>query len=301
MNYAAFIITYQRPEILKDTIQALCSQTCPPAKILIVDNDPSGSAGLLAEGSSVIPVFHFVTGTNAGPAGGAYWGLKLLFEEGWDWVLWVDDDDAPSAPNQLETICRLAEQAPPNSKVGMVGAAGVLFDRNRWLIRRIPDTSLNGVLEVDMIAGNQFPLVHRSVYEAGLLPNPDLFFGFEDLELGIRIRDKGFRMLVDGDELLRLRRHFLKAGKEKPRGNKKKLQHLWREYYSVRTLSYMLRSGMYQLVWFRFLFRCLLKALGGFRYGWLYGQRHGVYVMKGWLDGWRGKLGLRVEPGRKYG
>ena len=300
MRYAAFIITFRRTEILLKTIKDLCAQSQPPSKILVVDNDPEGSAQIVLNPDSSIPVLYFATGTNSGPAGGAYWGLRNLFEEGWDWVLWVDDDDAPSAPDQLETLCRLAKQSANNPTVAMVGAAGVLFDRKRWLIQRIPDVALKGVLDVDMIAGNQFPMVHRRVFEAGLLPNPDLFFGFEDLEFGTRLKDAGFRLLVDGNELLRLRHHFQKTGKEKPRGLKKAIQHLWREYYSIRTLSLMLQGQSFSKVWFRFFFRCIGKILGGFRYGRIYGQRYAIVVFKGWWDGWRGKLGMRVAPGRKY-
>lgn len=300
MNYAAFIITFQRPSILEETIHALQFQSIPPAKILIVDNDPAGSAKVLEDPDADIPVVHLMTGSNSGPAGGAYWGLKTLFEQGWEWVLWVDDDDAPSAPNQLETLCQVAKQNSSDERIGMVGAAGVLFDRKNCLINRIPDQQLKGIMDVDMIAGNQFPLVHRRVFEAGLLPNPDLFFGFEDLEFGIRLKDAGFRLLIDGSELLRLRHHFRKMGKEKPRGKQKKIQHLWREYYSIRTLSYMFRLKLFNVAGLRLFFRCCLKSLIAFRFGWSYGVVHSKYVLKGWWDGWKGRLGMRVHPGKKY-
>jgi GT2 family glycosyltransferase len=299
MRYAAFIITYKRTSILRETISALCNQTLPPEKILLIDNDPEQSAKQIISNDYAVSLSYYSAGMNSGPAGGAYWGLKRLFEEGWDWVLWVDDDDPPSAHNQLETICRLTEQASIAGKVGMVGAAGVLFDRSQWLIHRIPDSNLKGILEVDMIAGNQFPMVHRLVYEAGILPNPDLFFGFEDLDFGIRLRNAGFRILVDGCELKRLRHRFNKFGNEKSRGQQKSIKHLWREYYSIRTLNLMLNSRRYNIVWFRFLSRCLLKVVVGFRYGWTYGKMQTIFVMKGWWDGWKGNLGMRIQPVKK--
>jgi len=92
MNYAAFIITYKRPDILKNTIDALLSQTKPPIKILIVDNDIDESARSVFDINKDGIFSYFSTGSNSGPAGGAYWGLKILFEESWEWVLWVDDD-----------------------------------------------------------------------------------------------------------------------------------------------------------------------------------------------------------------
>jgi len=36
-KFAAFIVTYNRAEILMDTIQKIMSQTLPPEKLLIVE------------------------------------------------------------------------------------------------------------------------------------------------------------------------------------------------------------------------------------------------------------------------
>jgi GT2 family glycosyltransferase len=194
VNYADFIITYKRPEILKKTIDLLFSQTLPPIKILIVDNDIDETARQVKNAYSDNLVAYFPVGSNSGPAGGAYWGLKKLFEEGWEWALWVDDDDPPSSSYQLETICKLASQECRSSNIGIVGATGVLFNKNKWLIERIPDLQHNSVIDVDMIAGNQFPLVNRKVFDSGFLPNRDLFFGFEDLEFGYRLKKNSFRL-----------------------------------------------------------------------------------------------------------
>jgi GT2 family glycosyltransferase len=300
VNYAAFIITYKRPEILKKTIGLLFSQTMPPKKILIVDNDIDETARQVKNAYSDSLVAYFPVGSNSGPAGGAYWGLKILFEEGWEWVLWVDDDDPPSAPNQIETICNLGFKNQIISKVGMVGASGVLFDRKKWLIKRLLDKSLNGSLDVDMVAGNQFPLVHKSVYDVGILPNPDLFFGFEDLEYCYRIKNAGFRILVDGDEILRLRKMFKKFNNKKLRGGKKKLIHLWREYYSMRTLAFMIRSEKSYILKSKFYLRCIFKSVISFRFGIKYFFMLSKFNLLGCWHGFKGKLNIYIIPNKKY-
>ena len=100
-NFAAFIITKDRPHELIKTIKKLFSQSFPPSFILVVDN------GSLTECKDRINelndsrISHHSIGYNAGPAGGAYWGMKLLFEKGYDWVLWVDDDDPPKFDNVI--------------------------------------------------------------------------------------------------------------------------------------------------------------------------------------------------------
>lgn len=300
MNYAAFIVTYKRPEILRKTIELLLNQSVRPSKILIVDNDPDGSARELLSEFNPEVVFYSAVGYNSGPSGGTHHGLKTLFEEGEEWVLWVDDDDPPSAPNQIETILNIIHNYPEPSRIGMLGASGVLYKYSQCLIQRIPDHQLKGILQVDMVAGNQFPIVNRRVYEAGLLPDPVLFFGFEDLEYGLRIKQKGFEILVQGEEVERLRKHFKKFGKEKERGLKKNINHLWREYYSVRTIAYILRNNKSFFVACRFTLRNLLKMIAGFKYGFQYGSRQALYLFHGLLDGFRRKMGLTLLPNQKY-
>ncbi len=300
MNYAAFIITYKRPEILKKTIDLLFSQTMPPKKILIVDNDIEETARQVKNAYSDSLVAHFPVGSNSGPAGGAYWGLKKLFEEGWEWVLWVDDDDAPSSPNQIETIFHIVDNLTHSENIGMIGASGVLYNYKTCTISRIPDAQLKGKLEVDMIAGNQFPIVNRRVYEAGVLPDPTLFFGFEDLEFCLRIKKIGLSILVSGQEVERLRLHYNKLGKNKIRGLKKNVNHLWRQYYSVRTIAYILRYNNDYFLFLKQLLKTIIKIILGFKYGFDYGVIQAQYLMNGYFDGFRKKMGLRVLPQEKY-
>ena len=109
-RYAAFIMTYQRKEILADTIQKLLEQTKPPSKILIVDNDPEKSASKISESFPEININYHAAGYNSGPAGAAYYALKILFEEGWQWILWMDDNDPPHFKNVIENILQIPEK-----------------------------------------------------------------------------------------------------------------------------------------------------------------------------------------------
>lgn len=299
MNYSAFIITYKRPQILKNTIEVLLRQTMPPRKILIVDNDPDNSAKEIANDFPDSIISHFSIGSNSGPAGGAYWGLKNLFEEGWEWVLWVDDDDPPSATNQIETIFNIIKKYDNSDNIGIIGASGVLYNYVTCRINRIPDNNLDGILEVDMIAGNQFPIVHRRVFEEGILPDPNLFFGFEDLEFGLRIKRK-FKLLVDGGEILRLRKLYKKYGSNQKSSKKRNLQHLWREYYSVRTISYILRNNKDYLLMFFYIINSFVKAIYGYKFGLSYGSLQSYFIFRGIFNGFFRKMGNSVLPQNKY-
>ena len=47
-------------------------------------------------------------------------------------------------------------------------------------------------------------LVSRSVVDAGVLPDPDWFFGLEDFDFFCRVREAGFEVLVDDDAARRV-------------------------------------------------------------------------------------------------
>ncbi len=47
-------------------------------------------------------------------------------------------------------------------------------------------------------------LVSRQVVEAGVLPDPDWFFGLEDFDFFCRVREAGFEVLVDRDAARRV-------------------------------------------------------------------------------------------------
>jgi hypothetical protein len=84
--------------------------------------------------------------------------MKLLFERGYDWVLWVDDDDPPKFNDLFEQMFKIVYDNDSHS-LGMVGAVGERFDKKRAKIIRLKDKQLNGYLDVDTISGNMFTSV----------------------------------------------------------------------------------------------------------------------------------------------
>lgn len=297
--YAAFIITYKRWEKLQSTIQALQAQTYPPSLILIVDNDPEQSAAAVFELDS-FSLRYYNTGQNLGPAGGAYKALQLLFSEGWEWVLWVDDDDPPVVADLVQQLFRITETDPEPESLVMVGSVGVIFDRKHAKIKRIPDERLYGHIDVDMIGGGHYPLIHRRCYENNILPDGSLFFGNEELDFGLRLKNKGFRILISG-ELLKLNRVLKnKIGYKVPLYKKKNMNALWREYYSSRNMIHILTVHTPSFIGLcRFTTRILLKSLLGFRYGFYYGVKNANYNLLGLIHGYRHKMGIQVQPQQK--
>lgn len=297
MKIAAFVMTFRRTEVLKDTISKLFSQTLPPEKILIVDNDPANSAENIPALFPGKQISYFAVGYNSGPAGAAYYGLKKLAEEGWEWIAWVDDDDPPAFNYQFQRIFEITEKVPDINDIGVIGAAGARLDQIRMKTVRLTDTDLAGILNVDMIAGNQYPIVNRRVVLAGILPLPEIFFGFEDLDFCLRVKEAGFGVLINGDLHRELRELKGRIKYRMPLYHKKPIQSLWREYYSIRTIV-MISKNKRKFIFFLpiFFIRISIKSFYLFSYGFEYGIKNMKYSFKGFFDGLNKRMGMRVKP-----
>jgi hypothetical protein len=72
---------------------------------------------------------------------------------------------------------------------------------------------------------------------------------------------------------------------------------LWREYYSVRSLVYILLYREFNLLGFlTSIVRNLLKSFFVFKYGFNYGRKANYMILKGLLDGFLGRTGMRILP-----
>jgi GT2 family glycosyltransferase len=295
-SFAAFVITKDRPDFLISTVQKLLDQSLPPCFVLVIDN---GSQNLSYEKIKQLNderISHYSVGYNAGPAGGAYLGMKLLFERGYDWVLWVDDDDPPKFDNLFEKMFNIVSDNN-NNTLGMVGAVGECFDKKKAKIIRLEDNQLKGYIDVDTISGNMFPLVSKRVFQHGLLPTADLFFGFEDLDFGLSLKRSGFSIIISGDIHLIHREMAGRLNLIKVKQLKRPEVSLWREYYSVRSLVYIVLYREKTFLGFlTILIRNFLKSIFVFKYGFNYGRKANFMILKGLFDGVFGRMGMRILP-----
>jgi GT2 family glycosyltransferase len=295
-KFAAFIITRDRPKYLENTIQELKSQTISPSLILIVDNSETDLTSKQYKGSSDESVAYLHTGYNAGPAGGAYYGFKTLFEKGYDWVMWVDDDDPPKFNDMTEELVKIIENNA-SVRLGMVGAVGERFDLKSAKIIRFRDQELKRYLQVDTISGNMFPLVNRKVFEEGILPDKHLFFGYEELDFGLSLKRGGWQIMVSGDLHYRHRELAGRLGLKEVMYQRKKSNSFWREYYSTRNLmNIILYKEKRYATAFRFFFKTVLKSIFVFGYGFSYGLMNSWYLWLGLIHGVFHIKGQFIQP-----
>jgi len=293
------LVTYRRPAALERTLEAISAQTVLPKSLVVIDNAPApGTESAIRSGFAGAE--YIAAAENLGPAGGIALGMERILETAGDgdWVVTLDDDDPPTAPTTFSTLLDFAgEMSARDPLIGAVGVSGVRFDRRRGQIVRVPDAELDGAVPVDSIAGNQFPLYAvRAVRAVGPFRR-DLFFGFEELEFGLRLRDAGYSLYGHGpmwfarrEEEGRLGRDFVPS---------RALGTLsWRRYYSLRNLVRILCDyGAIAAALRVTVVAGIAKPVANVgRDPWL-AMSHLALNIRAVFDGWTRRMGRTVEPG----
>lgn len=292
-RFGGFVVTYNRPGILGETLNKLMSQSFPPSLILIIDNSESDETQQFFHDHPQPSVTYHRMDSNVGPSGAAAFGLKKLADLGFEWIFWGDDDNPPDFSDSFEILFRTIESQQVDP--GMVGSVGQYFNRKWGEIRRVADHELRSFasLRVDSIAGGQCLIVSRKVVLSGVIPVADLFFGFEELDFCLRARERGYSLYVSTELFMRARQKYNKLDFRKPLLPKRNNQALHRQYYSIRNLLTILYwHRLYVAMCYQFL-KSLIKMLYGFRYGTAYGARNAGVIYHGVMDFLRGRLGKR--------
>lgn len=268
MRFGGFVITYNRPLILVDTLNKLFSQTYSPELIWVIDNSENLETDHIIASLLNPKIKYFRMGYNAGPSGAAVRGLQLCAKEGLDWIFWGDDNDPPFFPDTFEKLLSIREGNP---FCGIVGSVGHFFDRRKGVIKRVQTRLLEKkeYIQVDYVGGGMTMIVSSQIVKKGILPDPGLFFGFEDLDLCLKANRQGFVVLVHCGVFLALREKHNKLDYERPLYRKKK--NATREYYSLRSLLYISDTLTLNTMRNQLILKWIGKSVYGFRYGLSYG------------------------------
>jgi glycosyltransferase involved in cell wall biosynthesis len=240
------LVTYRRPNDLSLMLKRLADQDVPLAKLVVVDNHPSPETVDIvrrnADGRSVVE--YLAASENLGPAGGIALGMEAILPHAGDedWIILLDDDDPPPDSvvlRQLRDFGRSMLQSDP--RTAGVGLSGARFNQRAGRLVRPHADELRGAVAVDYIGGNQLPCyLARAVRDVGVFTTC-LFWGFDDLEYGLRLHRAGYALYVPGSvwrDRRRLQGRMGMGGRPSMRVG----EVTWRRYYSLRNLIYILRS-----------------------------------------------------------
>jgi GT2 family glycosyltransferase len=107
-----------------------------------------------------------------------------------------------------------------------------------------------------------------------VLPEPSLFFGFEELDFCLKVKEVGFTLLVSTDLFLKSRTKYNRLSYQSPLYTLKTHQGLSRQFYSVRNLLWILKWHKLYRAFSYQLLKALLKCGYGFRFGIRYGAKN---------------------------
>lgn len=280
LNFAAFIITYKRPEILKNTITNLLSQQYPPSEILIVDNSPDRLTEELIAKLDNPKITYFRVGHNSGPAGGSKLGLKILANKGYKWIYWGDDNNPPRDESVFRRMFEcLSILENGKNKIGALSGKGGKLNDFTGRIRSLSNAYLKKgeILEVDMFPGGHTVIVNSEIVEHNILPDENLFFAFEDLDVSLKLRKAGYKIFIDAKTWYEVRKAYGDTSDNyRPRkinfGNR--MIYWNREFYSTRNLLHIFYYQQMVLPFLYQLIKTLFKMPYGFRFGIKYGWRN---------------------------
>jgi GT2 family glycosyltransferase len=301
-SLAAFVVTWNRPESLRTTLQALLAQTWPPDAIFVVDNGDGDAAAAVAREVGEERIKHRAMGENLGPAGGVAFGMRWVAGLGYDWIQVIDDDDPPPRDDVVERLRRLIARHADDPSLGGVGRSGSRWDWRRGRPQSIGDEELHGDVVVDWVGGNQMPTYRRDVIEAIGTYREDLFYGLDDVFFCLRLVRAGWYLLADGDLYRQTQDAKKRAGVNPPGRARRHFQQTptWRSYYVTRNYIAEMRRSFGRRDLAR---REVGRAAGRSAAAWLHGPRYGLEVtrlqVRAVLDGYRGRLGRTLEPVKK--
>jgi glycosyltransferase involved in cell wall biosynthesis len=293
------LITFRRPRELRRTLDRLAEQDRPLDRLVVVDNasdeETSGQVAEAAAGATYLPLAE-----NGGPAGGIAAGMRAVMggdADDDDWIVLLDDDDPPRFQHILAEIERLARHMRArDGRTAGVGLRGARFDWRTGRARRIDDERLHGAVSVDYLAGNGFPFyLVAAVRRLGPFL-PEMFFGFDDLEYGLRLRRAGHTLHADGDLWRQARAGRGRLGRD-DRPSRSLGAPDWRRYYELRNLIFILRRFGRPGTAVRVAAAAGVgKPLANLPLQPRVAARHLALNLRAVRDGWLGRLGRTVEP-----
>jgi GT2 family glycosyltransferase len=299
-SVAAVVLTHRRPRLATSVVRSLVEdEGFPPESVVVVVNGTGGLDDAALE--SRVRLVRLPR--NLGPAAGFGAGMEVAFADpSVSWAYLCEDDvglfslPSPRLPDLMRRTERRGQL--PGRPVGAVVAYGRRFvGRGSHTANLVPpEGSPYDLVEVD-VASWGATLVARPVFDAGIVPAPDWFFGLEDFDFFCRVRQGGYDVLVDAVSARAV------AGQQSSAGRTEALKlhrpvdehEPWRSYYHARNSILLARRHgrpSWHLWHLAYSARHLQKATG---------KAERKAILHGLWDGVRGRVGENPHYGRTAG
>lgn len=242
-NLAVVIVTYNRCELLQQSLTALEKQSYPIDSVIVVNNASTDgiTQAFLDNYTGSLPLQVIHNPTNTGGAGGFHTGIKTAHEQGYEWVF-VIDDDVVAHPDCLKNLMAVKH---PCMMVVREDTQGNLVERSVVSYDFVNPFKLNpkgkmicemyqsreqmpATVEVSSGAFEGFMMQKQVINSTGY-PDPRFFILYDDLDFILRARQAGFTTVAVRDAILIRQLPF----------NIQDTITSWKSFYAFRNLFYI--------------------------------------------------------------
>src|SRR5580704_623103 len=298
-DVTAVVLTHMRPGLAGDVTRSLLEvELLPPDRVVVVVNGVGG----LDDPTLESRVRMVRLDRNTGPAGGFRAGLIEAFSDPRiQWAYLCEDDvglfSLPS-PRLADVMGRIKAHVPTRRPLGAVAAYGRSFvGRGAHTVNVVPPPGSPPDLTPVDVACWGATVVSRAVFDAGVLPDPEWFFGLEDVDFFCRIREAGFEVLMDDMAARQVASQQTSAGREAAHRHRRPTDaaEAWRSYYHARnSFAVARRHGRPNWLAWNLVYsaRHLQKARS---------RTERVAIVRGFWDGLWGRMGENPRYGRRVG
>lgn len=242
----AVVLTHARPRLATLVVRSLIDdEEMDPGQVVLVIN---GEGGLEDDALQR----HLKTvrlAENTGPAGGFAAGIRF-FLDNYDlpWLYLSEDDvslfDLPR-PRLRRLVTRAEEWADrhPVAQLGGVVAYGRDLNSLTGISTVHHPASQDGFEPID-VAPWGASLISRDVLEAGVSPNTEWFFGYEDFDFWLQLQAAGYSLLLDSAAAQVTTREAFGKGREASFEGQRPgdAAEPWRAYYIARNFVHLARQ-----------------------------------------------------------
>ena len=299
-SVSAVVLTHRRPRLASEVVRSLIQREgLPPERVVVVVNGQGGLDDPTLE--STVRMLRLPR--NLGPAGGFAAGMEAAFEDpSVRWAYLCEDDVglfALPTPRLSDVVARAEGRGlSPGRPVGAVVAYGRRFvGRGSHTSNLVPPPGNPYELVPVDVASWGATLLSRDVFDAGIVPDPEWFFGLEDFDFFCRVRQGSFEVVVDAVSARAVADQQTSAGRAQVlRPHRPTDEHeSWRSYYHARNSFLLARRHGHPSwhVWhLAYSARHLQKASG---------REERRAILRGLWDGARGRFGENADYGRAKG
>lgn len=302
---AGVVVTYNRKNELIKNLEMLNLQRRRADAVYIVDNcSNDGTEELLASKGFLENkrIVYVKLKENTGGAGGFYSGLKRAYDDGFDYIILMDDDGRPANNMTFEALENMANKLYNQNRKIMINSVVVCDESQSSLsfemgdmksINNVKENSVEGAL-YDYINPFNGTLVSKELVEEIGYPNKDFFIRGDEVDYQNRARKFGATIATVVDSI-----YFHPAAEKVPIKWRGRLVNIevcspWKSYYLMRNYIYRIKrdEGLLKAIKEAIFQRyCTLHAS-------VDGKKNLPLMRKGFIDGMLGKLGKRVNPGQ---